>query len=681
MLFTGAYAASKTNMADARAKRRMTKEFMDVMNEPNIAAARKRGQAQRLQNLNDALMHASRKLQNNGQWNGQQGYYGQQGQQNMQGQQGYYNQQGQQGYNGQGQNMNDMNYQNGQNAQNAEYNYQDGGIPFDITERAFKYSGCAAIKSYDAERAQQNGNPMVMDNYAVFRLCPANKCNEYSMTGCSSNYGEYAVEMSTYLAYILEYYDQRFEQYCEYCLPCDWEYQAEAKTALNQCYAMTANGQEYQAAYQYNSGANNNYNNYNKNNGGNAYGGNGNYNGNANYQAANGNNGGRKMYQYGSYYSNGGDYGADNYYANAEANQQYEENQQENMDANAQAYGYYDENGDWVAGQGGVQENTGAGFWGQDGNWYPYDQALQYVCRDGSQCDFCQYSVEEQYMYCDNYVCSGYYDYCTDMYGDNQQEQQFDIRNYVTCEAFENEYGRYYIGPHCGSDHYTVSLGVFSDENCVDYIGDTVSLKTVLGYQYKDEDLFKFPKECINCDGTVEYAEQQQQQQEDEEAGRYGQYVSAPTDEDGVVAMCSALYEGSAQCNMHMNNFQAISYFMSAQEKDQEEHYCAFIDNIISGSFDESGEIVLRGDNFDISDWRNIEQYKKIRMPADQAILLSLSVILVVALFAAAAMTNRQLRRQSTPWRPKVEPADLSRQNSGIVMGRSRSGAATAPLI
>lgn len=488
LLFTGAYAASQTNMADSRAKHRMTKEFMDAMNEPKIAATRKKGQAQRLRKLNDSLMHASRKLENY-QWNGQQeGYYGNQNQ-------------------NQNQNMNENNYQNNAyGEQNAEY--QNNGFLFDMTERAFKYSGCAAIKSYDAERAEQNGNPMVMDNYAVFRLCEASKCNEYSITGCGSNYGEYAVEMSTYLTYILEYYDNRYEQYCEYCEPCDWEYQATAKTALNQCYAV---GQENyggnNAAYNngaYNNGGNNQYSNYN----GNANGGNVNYNGNANYQAANNanayaNNGGRKMQQYGNYYSNGGDYSAENQYANGANNAQYEENQ-ENMDENAQAYGYYDENGDWVEGQGGAQDaNAAGGYWGQDGNWYPYDQALQYVCRDGSQCDYCQYTVEQEYMYCDNYVCSDYYTYCTDMYGDNQQEGQFDVRDFIECEAFENEYGMYYIGPHCGSDHYTVSLGIFSDENCVNYIGDTISLKSVLGYQYSDDDLFKFPKECISCDGTV----------------------------------------------------------------------------------------------------------------------------------------------------------------------------------
>lgn len=147
--------------------------------------------------------------------------------------------------------------------------------------------------------------------------------------------------------------------------------------------------------------------------------------------------------------------------------------------------------------------------------------------------------------------------------------------------------------------------------------------------------------------------------------------------------MCSALYEGSAPCNMHMDSFEQMSYQMTSQEKSREQRYCAFIDNIISGSFDESGEITLKNEEFDLNDWRNIEQYKKIRMPADQAIILALSVILVVALLAAAAVTNRQLTRRSTPWRPKpvADSADLSRQNSGIVMGRSRSGPGTAPLI
>ena len=158
--------------------------------------------------------------------------------------------------------------------------------------------------------------------------------------------------------------------------------------------------------------------------------------------------------------------------------------------------------------------------------------------------------------------------------------------------------------------------------------------------------------------------------------------MSAPeTTQDGIVAMCSALYSGSAQCNMNMNNFATISRYMSQYELDLEARYCAFIENIVYGAYDESGEILLHPESFDFNDWRNPKQYKKLRMAPIQAIGLSLSIILCVALFAAAAVTNRSLTRSSSPWKPQRSDVSVSRQNSGIVLGRSRSGPGTAPLI
>lgn len=120
---------------------------------------------------------------------------------------------------------------------------------FDLTARAFKYSGCAAIKSFDADRASENGNPMVVDTYAVFRLCPEDSCNKYSLTGCGKNYGEYVVSVKTYLEFMLEFYEDHYGAYCEYCYPCDYDYQVEKKNYQGNCYEQQ-NIQEYQYKQQ-----------------------------------------------------------------------------------------------------------------------------------------------------------------------------------------------------------------------------------------------------------------------------------------------------------------------------------------------------------------------------------------------------------------------------------------------
>jgi hypothetical protein len=169
----------------------------------------------------------------------------------------------------------------------------------------------------------------------------------------------------------------------------------------------------------------------------------------------------------------------------------------------------------------------------------------------------------------------------------------------------------------------------------------------------------------------------------DQGDGRYGDYVTAPeTDQEGVVAVCRALYEGSAQCNMNMNNFESISQYMSDYELAVEQRTCSFIENIIYGAYDESGDILLKPESFDFADWQNPQQYKKLRMPADQAVFLSLSIIAFIATAAAAVFTHRSMTRTSSPWRPKrMSSEELKRQPSGIGMARSRSGPTNAPLI
>ena len=120
---------------------------------------------------------------------------------------------------------------------------------------------------------------------------------------------------------------------------------------------------------------------------------------------------------------------------------------------------------------------------------------------DKSTCDYCEYQNEQHYEYCDDYTCNDYYTYCSDMYGD---DNEVDLSDFLECSEYTNDYDQtYYIGPHCGDDHFKISIGVFSDENCLNYIGETVTLASVLGFGWNDDDLFKLPKECISCDGTV----------------------------------------------------------------------------------------------------------------------------------------------------------------------------------
>jgi len=303
--------------------------------------------------------------------------------------------------------------------------------------------------------------------------------------------------------------------------------------------------------------------------------------------------------------------------------------------------GYYDEDGNF---QAYTSQNTAS-------NMYGYWKAMD-CCEDGSVCDTCQVQVSEVYGFCDNTACgSDYINYCSDYY-QIQQAEEIDLTDFLECSAYVDGNGNeYFIGPHCGSDHFTISLGVFSDENCVNYVGDSVSLKTILGSSYSDTDLFQFPETCITCDGMDEYAEYL----ELGTTGRYGSYSALPDKAtDTAFAMCSTLYTLSAQCNEHMNNYYQVSRVMSSAELAEESRSCTFINNIMGGSFDESGVIQRKDDTFNWNDLRNPHQYRRLRMPVIQALSLSASIILAIAMAALAFSYQRAFRREGkeSPWSP-----------------------------
>ena len=118
---------------------------------------------------------------------------------------------------------------------------------------------------------------------------------------------------------------------------------------------------------------------------------------------------------------------------------------------------------------------------------------------------------EEEGEQCDEDVCQDYSMCVEDEEVDDdaarqQQEQEnIEIREFFECMAVE--YGdddandqQYYIAPHCGSDGYTISIGVYADETCSTWIGDSMSVEDVLGFEPDFSEIENyFPQECLSC--------------------------------------------------------------------------------------------------------------------------------------------------------------------------------------
>jgi hypothetical protein len=89
------------------------------------------------------------------------------------------------------------------------YNYQ-----VDISAYSIKFQRCQFVKSYDDDLAADEDMPTVLatKRFIVFRLCPDNNCQT-----CNYNYGEYLVDLETYLGATIDYQQEIQEEKCYNC--------------------------------------------------------------------------------------------------------------------------------------------------------------------------------------------------------------------------------------------------------------------------------------------------------------------------------------------------------------------------------------------------------------------------------------------------------------------------------
>lgn len=93
----------------------------------------------------------------------------------------------------------------------------------DLTGYSIKFEKCQFVKQYDEEEGGGEDNDTILSTkrFVIFRMCPDSSCSS-----CNYNYGEYIVDMETYLEATLGYKEEVQEQYCETCNQC-YEWAAE----------------------------------------------------------------------------------------------------------------------------------------------------------------------------------------------------------------------------------------------------------------------------------------------------------------------------------------------------------------------------------------------------------------------------------------------------------------------
>jgi hypothetical protein len=107
---------------------------------------------------------------------------------------------------------------------------------------------------------------------------------------------------------------------------------------------------------------------------------------------------------------------------------------------------------------------------------------------------------DEYYNNCDMAAaCENYKTACQDY-----TNLGFDLQAYFECAAFNIGGGVGYLGPHCGTDGKTISVSVFSDENCNNFKAE---LKDMSSYvQFSNTELEAYTSDnCISCLASVSH--------------------------------------------------------------------------------------------------------------------------------------------------------------------------------
>ena len=98
---------------------------------------------------------------------------------------------------------------------------EDGAL--DLTGYAVRFEKCQYVRQYAEERDEDRDDVLETQRFVVFRLCPDEDCGAASADGsggCSAGYGEYLVDMATYLEATLEHKQDAQERYCQACAEC-----------------------------------------------------------------------------------------------------------------------------------------------------------------------------------------------------------------------------------------------------------------------------------------------------------------------------------------------------------------------------------------------------------------------------------------------------------------------------
>jgi hypothetical protein len=185
-------------------------------------------------------------------------------------------------------------------------------------------------------------------------------------------------------------------------------------------------------------------------------------------------------------------------------------------------------------------------------------------CNDGND--------NEDYCLYDCYVAHGMEEICAEENpynanngNDQQEEDEFELANYVECAQAEfgnrrrlNQEVEYFVGPYCAEQGGAIFLGLFTDDTCTtfaDEYGGQEMFYRLSGKELPFGNTNVISMDCFSCM---------------EPEAQYNYDGNDQNDDDMVSEMCEQIYYQAGKCESELGqygaqNYNACSYIQGIQ--------------------------------------------------------------------------------------------------------------------
>ena len=95
---------------------------------------------------------------------------------------------------------------------------QDNGGDYSfIADYAIKFQGCHHVQQWNDDNDEENDVKIMTKRLARFRLCPVDQCSHDKSAGCTSKFGDYVVDMATFVEAYLTALDEDGDAQADVC--------------------------------------------------------------------------------------------------------------------------------------------------------------------------------------------------------------------------------------------------------------------------------------------------------------------------------------------------------------------------------------------------------------------------------------------------------------------------------